>query len=103
MLVKKKPAIKILESIGDSEIWIFRPFYKNENLNPCSLCILRKPDYLIRYKLDCCPIRFIHTSYGRLYNYLCRQFDTSMFYYVVRERIKNVNQKDLSSKNISEK
>ena len=85
MLVKKKPAIKILYR-DSGETWIYRPFYKSENLNPCSLCIFREPDYLIRYKLDCCPIRFLHTSCGRLYNYLCRQFDTSMFYYIVRSK-----------------
>jgi len=101
MLVKKKHAIKILHR-DSGETWIFRPFYKSENLNPCSLCIFRELNYLTRYKSDGCSIKFMHTSCGRLYNYLCRQFDTSMFYYVVRES-KNVNQEDISSKNIREK
>ena len=91
MLVKKKPVIKILDRNG--ETWIFKPFYKDENLCPCSLCILKDPNHLIMYGEDGCALKYMYKTIwtGSAYSNICRKFDTSRFYYIMRETKDCVN------------
>ena len=89
MIVKRKPQERILRR--DKEDWIFRPFYKDKNLDPCSLCILGDHDYINKH--GACTMKYIHNIYGTAYDTICRQFDTPMFYYIARARR---NRKDVN-------
>lgn len=86
MLVKKKPSIKTLER--NNEIFILRPFYKDRNLNPCSICILKDPNHLTKYGKDGCALKYMYKSTwtGSAYYNICRKLDTNKFYYIIRSR-----------------
>lgn len=88
MLVKKKPSIKTLDR-NDSTI-ILRSFYKYKNLCPCSICILRDHDHLVRYGEDGCGFKHMYKSTwtGTAYDNICRAFDTDRFYYIMRNIVK---------------
>lgn len=54
---------------------------KIKNLDPCSLCILGDQDYINKH--GACTMKNV---YGTAYDTICRQFDTPMFYYIVRAK-----------------
>lgn len=93
MIRKRRSPERVLK--GDNGDWIFRPFYKDRYSDPCSICILRDPDHLIKYGENGCGLKHMYktTWTGSAYDNICRRFDTPMFYYIARARR---NRKDVN-------